>query len=57
MRRVVACVAAAFVVCGGGLIEAEETLKVFISIDMEGVTSVAHWEDVSRDGKDYDLFR
>jgi len=57
MRRVVACVVVAFVVCGGGLIEAEETFKVFISIDMEGVTGVANWKDVSRDGKDYDLFR
>jgi len=46
-----------FVAAAGRLVEAEETLKVFISIDMEGVTSVAHWEDVSRDGKDYDLFR
>jgi len=57
MRRVVAFVVVAFVVFGGGLIEAEETLKVFISIDMEGVTGVANREDVSRDGKDYDLFR
>jgi D-amino peptidase len=57
MRRVVAFVVAVFVAFWGGLIEAEETLKVFISIDMEGVTGVANWEDVSRDGKDYDLFR
>jgi D-amino peptidase len=57
MRRVVVCVVVAFVICGGGLIEAEEALKVFISIDMEGVTGVANSEDVSRDGKDYDLFR
>jgi len=32
-------------------------LKVFISVDMEGVCGVIHWEDVSRSGKDYDLFR
>jgi len=32
-------------------------LKVFISVDMEGVTGVTHWEEVSRDGKDYDYFR
>ncbi|MFC1783676.1 M55 family metallopeptidase [Planctomycetota bacterium] len=32
-------------------------LKVFISVDMEGVTGVVNWEDVSRDGKDYDYFR
>jgi D-amino peptidase len=32
-------------------------LKVFISVDMEGVCGVINWEDVSRDGKDYPLFR
>jgi len=31
--------------------------KVFISVDMEGVTGVVHWEEVSREGKDYDYFR
>lgn len=36
---------------------AQEGLKVFISVDMEGVCGVIHWEDVSRDGKDYGLFR
>ncbi len=35
----------------------QEGLKVFISVDMEGVCGVIHWEDVSRDGKDYGLFR
>lgn len=32
-------------------------LKVFISVDMEGITGVVNWEEVSRTGKDYDLFR
>ena len=32
-------------------------LKVFISVDMEGITGVVNWEDVSRDGKDYEYFR
>jgi D-amino peptidase len=32
-------------------------LKVFISVDMEGLTGVSNWEDVSRTGKDYDFFR
>ena len=31
--------------------------KIFISVDMEGVTGVVHWEEVSRTGKDYDYFR
>jgi len=35
----------------------QDGLKVFISVDMEGVAGVIHWEDVSRDGKDYGLFR
>jgi D-amino peptidase len=35
----------------------QDGLKVFISVDMEGVAGVIHWEDVSRDGKDYELFR
>lgn len=37
--------------------KAQDGLKVFISVDMEGVTGVIHWEDVSRSGKDYHLFR
>ncbi|MCJ7582583.1 MAG: M55 family metallopeptidase [Candidatus Aminicenantes bacterium] len=35
----------------------QKGLKVFISVDMEGVSGVINWEDVGRDGKDYDLFR
>jgi len=34
-----------------------QKLKVFISVDMEGITGVVNWEDVSRTGKDYDYFR
>ena len=32
-------------------------LKVFISVDMEGLTGVVNSEEVSRSGKDYDYFR
>ena len=32
-------------------------LKIFISVDMEGLTGVTHWEEVSRTGKDYETFR
>jgi len=32
-------------------------LKIFISVDMEGITGVVNWEDVNRTGKDYDYFR
>lgn len=31
--------------------------KVFISVDMEGITGVVNWEEVGRTGKDYDYFR
>lgn len=37
--------------------QGNKNLKVFISVDMEGITGVVHWEEVSRDGKDYDYFR
>jgi len=32
-------------------------LKVFISVDMEGICGVIHGEETSRKGKDYDYFR
>ena len=31
--------------------------KVFISVDMEGITGVTHWEEVSSNGRDYNYFR
>ncbi len=34
-----------------------QNLKVFISVDMEGITGIVHWEEVNRSGKDYDYFR
>jgi len=37
--------------------KAQQGLKVFISVDMEGVSGVIHWEEVSRSGDDYKLFR
>jgi D-amino peptidase len=32
-------------------------LKIFISVDMEGITGVASWDDVTVGGLDYGLFR
>lgn len=40
-----------------GWVLGNDGLKVFISVDMEGVTGVVHWEECSRTGKDYDYFR
>lgn len=32
-------------------------LKVFISVDMEGVAGLVHWDETSQGGADYPLFR
>ncbi|MBU4329114.1 MAG: M55 family metallopeptidase [Acidobacteria bacterium] len=37
--------------------EMKEGLKVFISVDMEGISGVVTSEECSREGKDYQLFR
>ena len=37
--------------------QSQDGLKVFISVDMEGITGVVNEDDASRDGKDYDYFR
>lgn len=40
-----------------GFSQTSSGLKVFISVDMEGISGVVNWEDVSREGKDYNMFR
>ncbi len=40
-----------------GQMPTAEGLKVFISVDMEGISGVVNWDDVDVGGKDYDLFR
>jgi D-amino peptidase len=57
MGRMTGILLAVMLVTTGALAQSSEGLKVFISVDMEGITGVANWEDVDRDGKDYDLFR
>ena len=37
--------------------QSDDGLKVFISVDMEGVTGVVNVDDARRTGKDYDYFR
>ncbi|MDH4271513.1 MAG: M55 family metallopeptidase, partial [Candidatus Aminicenantes bacterium] len=32
-------------------------LKVFISVDMEGVSGLIHWDETGGTGPDYGLFR
>ena len=36
--------------------QSDEGLKLFISVDMEGVAGVVSVDDASRNGKDYDYF-
>jgi D-amino peptidase len=45
--------------CCGSLtpMHGKDGIKVFISVDMEGISGVANWEDVRRDGQDYEYFR
>jgi D-amino peptidase len=45
------------VLVGSAGAQNNDGLKVFISVDMEGITGVVNGDDASRDGKDYDYFR
>jgi len=56
MRKLVAALVVTFFVSSTFALSGTGP-KVFISVDMEGITGVANWEDVSRSGKDYDYFR
>ena len=61
-RRTAVLAALAFVLAFGSAavpaaMETPKKLKVFISVDMEGVAGVIHWDDVDRGGQDYGLFR
>lgn len=56
-RTMLAGILSFLVVFFVGSMRGKDTLKVFISVDMEGISGVVSWEDVSRDGLDYGLFR
>lgn len=45
------------VLIGNAGAQSRDGLKVFISVDMEGITGVVNVDDASRGGKDYDYFR
>lgn len=47
----------ALMLADGANAQSRNGLKVFISVDMEGVTGVVNVDDASRGGKDYDYFR
>ncbi len=57
MKRVLLSILFLLVINTPAFSQRGKELKVFISVDMEGITGVANWEDVSRAGKDYDYFR
>ena len=57
MKRVLLSILFLLVINTPAFSQRGKELKVFISVDMEGITGVANWEDVSRTGKDYDYFR
>lgn len=44
-------------VAGSAGAQSRDGLKVFISVDMEGITGVVNVDDATRGGKDYDYFR
>ena len=47
----------ALLIAGHVEAQSRDGLKVFISVDMEGITGVVNVDDASRGGKDYDYFR
>ncbi len=57
MKKVLLSISVLLMLCSLVLSQSENDLKVFISVDMEGITGIVNWEEVSRDGKDYDYFR
>lgn len=57
MRSTALAVMLVLALCPSLLGQRRDGLKVFISVDMEGLAGVVNWEEVSRSGKDYDYFR
>lgn len=57
MKRTALALACAMAVAPAVSGQSGDGLRVFISVDMEGVTGVVHWEETNRAGKDYDYFR
>ena len=57
VKRIIQGLVVALSLTGIAVGQSNDGLKVFISVDMEGVTGVVNVEDASRSGKDYDYFR
>jgi D-amino peptidase len=56
-RKLARILLLALAFAGSAGAQSRDGLKVFISVDMEGITGVVNVDDASRDGKDYDYFR
>ncbi len=57
LKTIIQVLVLALALTGTARGQSDGGLKVFISVDMEGVTGVVNVDDVRRTGKDYDYFR
>jgi len=58
MKKALSIVAVIFLVAAlAAAQQPAKKLKVFISVDMEGVSGLIHWDETSEGGADYPLFR
>ncbi|RPI98025.1 MAG: hypothetical protein EHM31_12515, partial [Candidatus Aminicenantes bacterium] len=58
MKKTLSIVAVIFLVAAlAAAQQPAKKLKVFISVDMEGVSGLIHWDETSEGGADYPLFR
>jgi len=58
MKKAFSIVAVIFLVAAlAAAQQPAKKLKVFISVDMEGVSGLIHWDETSEGGADYPLFR
>lgn len=57
MTKIIQVLVFALSLIGTAFGQSNDGLKVFISVDMEGVTGVVNVDDARRSGKDYDYFR
>ena len=57
MRRAIGILAVILLLASPAPGQQQDGLKVFISVDMEGISGVVNTDDASRSGQDYDYFR
>ena len=57
LKTIIQGLVLALAMIGTAFGQSDNGLKVFISVDMEGVTGVVNVDDARRSGKDYDYFR